>query len=261
MGKNNQTDKTKVVLTIHSDDKQELSLFTQTLNSFGDIFYGTIKEFDGKGNNTTVYIQEIKKGSFVIDFLCAVQPIIPTLLANSGEILFNKINDLWEKLLNKKQPETTHELIMMKDTANMVEVLTNNASDTMTINININGNDNLINFNHEGAKKAVKFAKTLKIEEERILLNKVTMIWEQKNFTNKKTGNKAKIAKISENPINVSFVNKNIEKKMTAIHPNFPDVEWQDLCYVVDVEYVTLGGKPKFCTILKNYSELTTINE
>lgn len=45
MGKNNQTDKTKVVLTIHSDDKQELSLFTQTLNSFGDIFYGTIKEF------------------------------------------------------------------------------------------------------------------------------------------------------------------------------------------------------------------------
>lgn len=261
MEKNNQTDKTKVVLTIHSDDKQELSLFTQTLNSFGNIFYGTIKEFDGKGNNTTVYIQEIKKGSFVIDFLCAVQPIIPTLLANSGEILFNKIKDLWEKLLNEKQPETTHELKMMKDTADMVEIIANNPNDNMTINININGNNNAISFNNVDASKVVKFAKSLKMEQETTTYKKLFMQWEQKNFNDKKSGNKATIPHISSKPLNVSFENKDIEKEMTTTHPKFPNVEWQNLWYVVDIEYVTLGGKPKFYNILKNYSELTTIDE
>lgn len=260
MGKNNQTDKTKVSLKINTD-KQEINTFTNTLNSFGDIVYKTIKEYDTQGNYATIYVEKLDHGSFIIDFLCAIEPIMPTILSNFGEILFNKINKLWNKLLKEEQPETTHELKMMKDTADMVEIITNNSNDNMTINININGENNAINFNYTDASKAVKFAKTLKMDQETSTYKKLFMQWEQKNFNDKKSGNKATIPHISPKPLNVSFENKDIEKEMTTTHPKFPNVEWQNLWYVVDVEYVTLGGKPKFYNILKNYSELTTTDE
>lgn len=260
MGKNNQTDKTKVSLKINTD-KQEIKTFTNTLNSFGDIVYETIKEYDTQGNYATIYVEKLDHGSFIIDFLCAIEPIMPTILSNFGEILFNKINELWNKLLNEEQPETTHELKMMKDTADMVEIITNNSNDNMTINININGENNAINFNNTDASKVVKFAKSLKMEQETTTYKKLFMQWEQKNFNDKKSGNKATIPHISSKPLNVSFENKDIEKEMTTTHPKFPNVEWQNLWYVVDVDYVTLGGKPKFYNILKNYSELTTTDE
>lgn len=185
MGIDKQTDKTKISLKIDTD-KKEIKIFTKTLNSFGDIVYETIKEYDTQGNYATIYVEKLDHGSFIIDFLCTIEPIMPTIMSTFGELLFNKINELWKKLLNAEQPETTHELMMMKNTADMVEVITDNSHDNMTINININGNNNAINFNNVDANKAVKFAKSLKMEEERILFHKVTMLWVQKNFTDKK---------------------------------------------------------------------------
>ncbi len=254
-----QTDKTKISLKIDTD-KKEIKIFTKTLNSFGDIVYETIKEYDTQGNYATIYVEKLDHGSFIIDFLCTIEPIMPTIMSTFGEILFNKINELWKKLLNEEQPETTHELIMMKNTADMVEVITDNSQDNMIINININGDNNAINFNNIDANRAVNFAKSLKMTQETTIYKKLFLHWEQKNFNDKKSGNKAIIPHISTKPLNVSFENKDVEKEMTTTHPKFPNVEWQNLWYVVDLEYITLGEKQKFCNILKNYSELTTIN-
>ena len=260
MGTDKQTDKTKISLKIDTD-KKEIKIFTKTINSFGDIVYETIKKYDTQGNYATIYVEKLDHGSFVIDFLCTIEPIMPTILSSFVELLFNKINELWKKLLNEEQPETTHELIKKKNTADMVEVITNNSHDNMIINININGNNNAINFNNIEANKAVNFAKTLKIKQEKTIYKKLLMHWEQKNFNDKKSGNKATIPYISSKPLTVSFENKDIEKEMTTTHPKFPNVEWQNLWYTVNLEYITLDGKPQLCNILKNYSELMTINE
>lgn len=260
MGIDKQTDKTKISLKIDSD-KQEIKRFTKTLNSFGNIVYGTIKEYDIKGKKATFYVEKLDHGSFIIDFICAIEPIIPTILTSFGDILFDKINTVWNNLLNKKQPETIHELNMMKNTAEMLDIITKNSRDTMHITINISGINHTLNFTHGKAMEAINYADTLKMEEKRKLIKRTFMFWGQKNFTDKESGNKVIIPKISLNSLNVAFKDKEIEKEMTSTHPNFPDIEWQNLCYVVDVEYVTLGEKPQYYYIIKNYSELTNIYE
>lgn len=83
----------------------------------------------------------------------------------------------------------------------------------------------------------------------------VAFYWDYAKFKDTNRYNyKGICEKISKKPFNVIFENDEIKDYMTA--ESHLDKPWQDLIYVVDIEYTTVKGKGQI-KILKVYTDQT----
>lgn len=251
----------KIEIKIDTDKPIYLKDFTSSVNAIGDIFYSTAKEYDSEDlYKPSIYISEIRKGSFILDLVCAANITIPLLVENGINVAtFEAIIMYIEMLKNSVFPTTEKEKTNMLKAADIVKPIAKD--EAAQINIATYYDNRQIKYYYIGASDAIKcedFAKQLQENDSSSeYYTQVAMRWVQTNFTDRKNGNKGIIESINQKSLKVIFNSKEIQKEMTSAHPDFPNELWQNLIYIVDVEVMYIDGNAKYYKILKNYSDLT----
>jgi hypothetical protein len=90
------------------------------------------------------------------------------------------------------------------------------------------------------------------------------MYWEEASFNNKKAnngGDKIIIEKFDKRPKKVIFLNDSNKVKCTTRNIKFPNEEWQNLLYHVDVEVVKIQDVVKEYKILHVYDDVSTFED
>lgn len=90
---------------------------------------------------------------------------------------------------------------------------------------------------------------------------KMSMYWADANFLSNKQHGKIIIDKISKTPKNVLFVDEKERQKCTTSHSKYPDIDWQNLLYVVDVTVLTVNDKLTGYEITKVYGDVIPLED
>jgi hypothetical protein len=98
--------------------------------------------------------------------------------------------------------------------------------------------------------------------EEQIIFQKELMYWEDASFNRKKANGthsgKIIIETIDKRAKKVIFINENDKNKCTVRNPQFPNEEWQNLLYHVDVQVMKVQDAIKEYKILQVYDDVDT---
>jgi len=233
-------------------------LYVRFLNSSGI-------EFDS--SKPTLYINEIKKGSIILELASYVQSLIP--IAERIETIirfaeyFKKCSDYLlgrsEEKVNLSEPE-------IKEISAVYDVT---ASDHgSNIIFNVSGNGNTFSFNYtgtesgaiqNGARKQIEALKATTL----LPVSKQLMTFYQARFdSDYNKGTKAIIESVTPKPLKVTFSDDVLKYSMMSNHESFRGKAWQDLAYFVDAEVQTIQGQPKAYKITRFYeSEIIDPNE
>lgn len=126
--------------------------------------------------------------------------------------------------------------------------------------INYNGTINMIITSDEAKKANVNHIRMASATNSSVIYEQQPLVWVQANFTKNKQGSKAIIEAIDSTPLKV-ILSEQLKKEIFSQHADFPNVSWQKLVYIVDVEVLFVDNKPKFYKIIKNYPEYTECKE
>lgn len=251
----------KIEIKIDTNKPIYLKDFTSSVNAIGDIFYATAKEYDTEESyKPSIYISEVRKGSFILDLVCATTVTIPLLIENGiTTATFETLKIYFDMLKEAILPTTEKEKTNLKKAGEILRPIA--YDDASQINIGLYKDNRKINNYYITGQDAGTYLDFInKINESDSsskFYNQVAMVWIQTNFKDRKKGNKGIIECISNKSLKVIFNNNDIQHEMTSTHQDFPNELWQNLIYIVDVEVMYIDGEAKYYKILKNYPELT----
>ncbi len=209
-------------------------------------------------------IEEIRKGSFEVDFAPIV---IPTLFAateqfNSVMDFLAHIKNIKDYIIGAKEIADEDKKPSMRSIQNCVDMTTPIINNYGSGNIYIfSGNDNKVLIDSNDAEQIKTFAPsilkeipTAPQEQNSNILKKQLFYWYQTRFDDKKTnsGNKGIIESISSDAVNVIFEDDNslTKQEMTTSQDG---VDWQKRGYIVDVEIMRKDNKIVKYKIIHNY--------
>lgn len=255
-------------LSIKIDNKTpiELNQLTASLNALAnqyDSFLKKSNDFDYKKHERKLYISKLESGSVYAEL---VPYVVPLLTHMNSIIQFGQyLKTCYDYFLNK---ENKNEYLLDKKDylalSNIIEPTANDNNGNIAINIIKGDNNNIhqsvININTlESNAIQNAISKHNNIEDTSTLYTKELMYWANANFlkNHKQTTGKVIIEKINKKPKKVIFVNADDEKYTMSSNDTFPNIDWQNLCYVVDVEVSYIEEEPQLYKVLKLYNEET----
>jgi len=263
----------KLSLKIENKSPVELNQLTLSLNALAlqyDSFLRKSDNFNYPKNERKLYISKLEQGSVLIDLIPAVTPLMQeinsiiefgTYLKYTFEYFLGKNND--NKYNHTKQ-----------DCEQINELLSQTAQDNgSNININVVGSNNtiiaapVININSIEAnaiQNAIRKQLEKEIIEKPMVFYKELMYWANAKFVkNKHTKYDGKIIikKIDSKPKDVIFMNENEKQQCMSKKAKFPNTEWNDLLYHVDVEVSYVEDIIKEYKILKVYEEVSELED
>ena len=177
---------------------------------------------------------------------------------------------IYFKQKDKKKEDPKYTQQDCKNLSNTVQPVASGGKNS-NIKLEIHGNNNVINntfyVNHEDAKNIQSEIKKHTEEngkKESDTYIKEAMYWSSASFIKRGKGkNKDKviIEKIDENPKKAVFLNKEDRKKCSTKHKDYPNKEWQDLIYHVDVETIFVNEKLQEYKITKVHEEVSAYDD
>jgi hypothetical protein len=254
------TNQTILSIKIDNNNPIELNQLTLSLNALAcqyDSFLRKSENFDFQKSERKLYISRLESGSLFAELVAPCLFIVNDLnpILEFGHYL-KSIFDFGSGI--KKEPP--HGLTK-KDCNELVQIIEPTASDSggnMNITVTGNGNDFIIvNCNPIQANATQNMLKKC-IDGAQELPNtyyKELMYWANAGFRENKINDKVIIEKIDNKPKKVIFSNDQDKAKATTHNKNFPNKNWQDLAYNVDVEVSYIQGVPKEYKIIKIYED------
>ena len=230
-------------IKIDYTNKVKAKYLSRYLSSLSEEYKYFIKENKMEDSfSDELYIKEIEKGSIEIffspEYLAGVLPII------------SDINTIYEFI-----SYITNFLNLFKKDDEKIELPANRIKNYKNLNGVINdGNISTVNYidNRGGT---INILNSYGKEDGKGEFKSVAFYWDYAKFKDTNRYNyKGICEKISKKPFNVIFENDEIKDYMTA--ESHLDKPWQDLIYVVDIEYTTVKGKGQI-KILKVYTDQT----
>ncbi len=261
---------------IQNKESVDLNVLSSSLNALAsqyDIFLK--KEAKGeysKKEQRRLLVKEIKKGSIIIDLVGVVTPLLTEMnsICEFGIYLKNT----FDFFLNKGEKKHEYD---KKDCQNIRNITDITARDNngATTNFNVYGNNNTVHLNvytynntEANAIQATteRFEKEVLEHEEQAIFEKELMYWEEASFNSRKekefqNGGKIVIEKFDKRPKKVIFLSEEGKLKCTTRNTKFPNQEWQNLLYHVDVEVVKIQDVIKEYKILKVHDDVDTFED
>lgn len=100
-----------------------------------------------------------------------------------------------------------------------------------------------------------------RLEEKKKHYEKMPMYWSSAGFSEHRSGavrqDKIIVEEFSKLPLRVVFLREEDKISATSHDERFPDRNWQDLVYIVDVDVICLAGKPNLYHVTRMYPEYT----
>ncbi len=255
-------DEAKLVIRIDRDTPICLTDLSAGLNSIANLY----NNFTRNDKKAKLLVQEIKKGSIIIDLVTLSAVSIMPLISQTNNIIefchniylimqyCKKINPEEIEKIKTEYHLPTPDNQSLKD-AGKVYSLVENSKDTLNVSAqNITTGDIYftMNFNGTEAREMKNNIIELTSDGATHIFNKMLFRWEQTNFNDaKKTGCRGLIEQIHQHPLRVVFDSDEIKKQMTTSK----DKEWHKYFYTVDVEAQTSDNKPVQYKILNNHLE------
>ena len=253
-----------IKLSLHIENSEPLNLtnLANGLNSFSKLYSNFTRN-----TNATLLVSDVKKGCCIFELISTnISSILPLLSDVNNIIQFceyfkliklivtgSSSNEIEETITNNYlEKPTLQDFKSFKDIANISG--DNNTKITVeTININNNQTyNNCTLYSSELPLINKNINNLINNNEVKTMYTKQLFKWVQTNFNNYKSGNKALITNIYNEPLRVTFENQNIQNEMIT---SVDDTQWQNKYYLVDVEVLYDENKPKMYKILKNYPD------
>lgn len=251
-------------IKIENKDCIELNQLTLSLNAIScqyDSFLRKSDKFDYNKSQRKLYLSKLESGSVYAELLPAVIPLFEDV--NSIIAFGTYLKIIYDYFLGKNN-ELPYKLTK-KDCLELSEIVAQTANDNgSAINIDIKGNDNNIVINVLSLDSTQANAAQNRIRnyldkspEPPQNYEKVLMYWANADFRKNKINDKIIIEKIDKTPKKVIFDNEQDKLAVTTHNPKFPNKNWQDLAYNVDVMVLYIEDIVKEYKVTKVYAEET----
>jgi hypothetical protein len=248
-------------IKIENNNPVELNQLSISLNALGVQYDSFLRKFEScnyTNKESKLYIQKIEKGSIIIELATLIIPLIEHV--NTVAEFLTYLRDSFNWFLGKlKQSKYNHTKQDLEQLYQIVNLTAKDSGSNMYINISGDVNNNF----HVDTPKANAIQNFImeklnekKLEEPKIF-HKELMYWANASFvcSKKRISDKVIIEKIDKNPKNVVFLNDEDAVFAKTHNEKFPQKNWQDLAYIVDVEVCYIEALPKSYKILKLYKD------
>ncbi len=251
-------------IKIENQNSIELNQLTLSLNALAcqyDSFLRKSPDFDYHKSQRKLYLSKLENGSLIVELIPAVIPLLNEFnsIMEFGKYLKNIFDYFLGKTTNFSYSLTK------KDCEEIIEFIEQSARDNgSNLSLNINGNNNTVVFpivdldciKANAIQNNINKYSEKTSESPRIYFKEL-MYWANAGFVKNKINDKVIIEKIDKKPKKVIFQNEQ-DKIFSTTHNNkFPNKNWQDLGYIVDVEVSYIEDTPKEYKILKIYEDDT----
>lgn len=256
---------------IKNNNPIELSVLSNSLTAFSYLYASFIEKNNlSKDFEPKLYIKEIKDGS--VD-LYLYAGLAYTLLSGASDPTL----DFWKQLIdlmkyflgeNSEKPKecTVKEI---ENFAESLDLIARDPKSSQKIQIqDTKGNVYQgCTFNFDSTKANAMQNSAIRYIEEDLkqktpeFVQDVPMIWADANFISNKQHGKVIIERINRGAKKVIFLNESDRSKCTNKHPDYPNTEWQNLIYRVDVKAIYMIGELRGYEILKVYDGVLPLED
>jgi|LakMenEpi03Aug12_release.lakeMendotaPanAssembly.Ray.scaffolds.fasta_scaffold194870_2 hypothetical protein len=257
----------KLTIKLNNNQPVELNQLTAALNALGnqyDAFLKRSESFDYNKNQRKLYISKLESGSIYAELIPVVMETINQ--ANSIIEFSSYLKNCYDYFLGTTR-ETKY-ILTKKDIVELSDIINPTANDYgSNLVIEVKGNNNTIinNIITVDSTKANAIQNGLNkksadlIEDQPKQYSKVLMYWASANFNEKHDSNSGKviIPEIDKKPKKVIFNNENDQILAMSSNIKFPNKNWQDLGYIVDVQVSYIHDNPNLYKITRLYGEDT----
>jgi len=257
----------KLAIKLNNNQPVELNQLTAALNALGnqyDAFLKRSESFDYNKNQRKLYISKLESGSIYAELIPVVMETINQ--ANSIIEFSSYLKNCYDYFLGTTR-ETKY-ILTKKDIVELSDIINPTANDYgSNLVIEVKGNNNTIinNIITVDSTKANAIQNGLNkksadlIEDQPKQYSKVLMYWASANFNEKHDSNSGKviIPEIDKKPKKVIFDNENDQILAMSSNIKFPNKNWQDLGYIVDVQVSYIHDNPNLYKITRLYGEDT----
>jgi hypothetical protein len=259
---------------IKNDSPVDLNILSKSLNALGsqyELFLNKKSKYSYKKDDRKLLIKEVKSGSIIIDLVGTISPLIREFnqICEFGTYLSASFDFFLGK---RKGPICEYTQKDCSDIRNIVEITARDGVNS-TSNINIYGDNNIIhqsvysisNIDANALQSIIKRYEDESFEkEEECIFQKEIMYWENANFNRKKTSSesgKVIIEGIDKRPKKVIFISEADKAKCVVRNEKYPNVEWQDLLFYVDVKVMKVQDVIREYLVLKVYDDVSTLED
>jgi len=257
----------KLTIKLNNNQPVELNQLTASLNALGnqyDTFFKRSDSFDYNKNQRKLYISKLESGSIYAELIPVVMETINQ--ANSIIEFSSYLKSCYDFFLGTAK-ETKY-ILTKKDFIELSDIINPTANDYgSNLVIDVKGNNNTIinNIITIDSTKANAIQNGLNkksgdlMEDQPKQYSKVLMYWASANFNDKHDSNSGKviIPEIDKKPKKVIFDNENDQILAMSSNIKFPNKNWQDLGYIVDVQVSYIHDNPNLYKITRLYGEDT----
>lgn len=249
-----------LIITIKNEKPMELNQFTVALNAFSSGYESFLKNnypSDHTKGADKLYMIKVEKGSIIIELASALISLVPE--ANCLFDFVSHLKDICFFLLGKNTEPKYFRRDELGKVSKICE-LARNKGNTLVIQ---NNTENIsVSINHIEANAIQNEINRLYSEQNQdeslTSFNKVCMCWANTSFKQQNViSDKVMIEEINPLPKKAIFINDIDKKTITNHNQKFPEINWQDLMYVVDVDVVYKNGNLVAYKITKLYPEDT----
>lgn len=207
-----------------------------------------------------LYIRKVEDGSIIVEMINAILPLMGQ--KNVLMEFFDHIKSLFNFLLGKSEEvKNNYSKQEFKNAKDLTEIVSSNRGSS----INITYNNSTVNHNYnvpyieanaiqQAAEREMSKMETEPIEN---VQYKVMMEWANTPFKEGTIPDKAVINCISTSPKKVIFANDSDKRLITAHNERFPNINWQNLTYIVDVAVMKKGERVVVYKIINVYPDDT----
>jgi hypothetical protein len=254
----------KLTIKISNNQPVELNQLTAAFNAFGNQYDSFLRRsdlFECDKNQRKLYISKLESGSIYAELLPVAIEAINQLnsVVEFGTYLQTCYDFFLGKSKEVKYSFTKKDLIELAD---IINPTANDYGSRITIDVKGNNNTNIINIDYTKAnaiQNGINKNLTNLSEEKPRQYIKVLMYWASANFSEKhnNTSGKVIIEDIDKKAKKIIFENENDKILAMSSNNKFPNKNWQDLCYIVDVQVSYIGENPNLYKVTKLYAEDT----
>jgi hypothetical protein len=255
------------ILSVKIENKNQIELnqLASSLNALSAQYDSFLRKSntDYTKNDRKLYISELKQGSIIIELFSSIAAC--TTDFNAIFEFFNYLKDSFDWLLERGKQKFKYSKSDLEQLGEFINPIARDSGSVINIQISNSGSGDVtsnIFIDHLQANAAQNIAsKKLEDmrEEKRKIFNKEFMYWASADFYDQKnkTSDKVIIENIDKKAKVAIFLDENDKKTATSRNKKFPEKNWQDLIYVVDVEISYIQDCPKAYKILKLYENDT----
>jgi hypothetical protein len=253
----------KLSVKIENKHQIELNQLASSLNALSAQYDSFLRKtgIDYTKNDRKLCVSELKQGSIIIELISSIAVASDNFNAIFG--FFEYLRASFDWILGKTNQAFKYSKRDFEQLSEFVDLAARDNGASIAVHV-VNSNNVVNNFyiDHLQANAAQNIA-AQKVEdmteEKPKIFSKELMYWANANFVDSKnkTTNKIIVEKIDKKPRIAVFVNEDDEIKAKSYDSRFPQKNWQNLVYVVDIEVLYIQEVPKAYRILKLYKDET----